>query len=147
MSVPADKLMLAILASSQMVGLQTTLLQEYSPTLRITPPWGKSDPLILIIGMLPRLLRKTQAGRNMWQHMCSIDSPEFKDALLIARAKKESEQTSKEYKILSCALKHKKAQAHTSKPAPFVIQLGVMTYLFWLMTTEPFSFTHLHSIH
>ena len=76
--------------------------------------------------MSPRLLGKTQAGRNTWQHMCSIDSPEFKDAPLIARAKKWSEHTPEEHMILSHTLKHEKAQAHASKPTPFVIQPGIM---------------------
>ena len=75
------------------------------------------DLLISVTEMLPRLLRKTQAGNNTWQHMCSLDNPEFKDALLIARAKKGTKHTPKEHMILSCALKHKKAQAHASKPA------------------------------
>ena len=59
----------------------------------------------------------------MQQQACQIDSPEFKDALLIARAKKGSKHTPKEYMILLCALKHKKAQAHASKHAPFIILL------------------------
>ena len=122
MSVPPDELMPA---SSQVVGSQTTPLQEHPPTSRIAPLLGKGDPPISVTGMLPRLLRKTWAGRNMWQHMCSINSPEFKDALLIARAKKGSEHTPEEYMILSPALKHKKTQAHTSKPAPFMIQPGI----------------------
>ena len=71
----------------------------------------------------------------MWQHMCSIKSPEFKDALLIARAKKGSEYTPEEHTILLCALKHEKAQAHASKPAPFVIQLGIMKELTSMMQT------------
>ena len=71
----------------------------------------------------------------MWQHMCSIKSPEFKDALLIARAKKGSECTPEEHTILLCALKHEKAQAHASKPAPFVIQLGIMKELTSMMQT------------
>ena len=48
-------------------------------------------------------------GVNTWQHMCSLDSPEFKDALLIARAKKGSKHTPEEHTILSHALKHEKA--------------------------------------
>ena len=75
-------------SSSQAVGSQTSLLLGHPPTLRIAPPWRKGDPPILVTGMLPRLLRKTQASGNMWQHTCSIDSPEFKDALLVARAKR-----------------------------------------------------------
>ena len=125
MSVPADELMLTMLASSQAVGLQTTLLWEHPPTSRIAPPWGKGDPQISVSGMLPRLLRKTQAGGNMWQHTCSIDSPEFKDALLIARTNKGNKCTSEEHMILSHALKHEKAQARASKPAPFMIQPGI----------------------
>ena len=83
--------------------------------------------------MSPRLLGKTQAGRNTWQHTCSIDSPEFKDAPLIARAKKGSKRTPEEHMILSHALKHEKAQAHASKPAPFVIQPGIMKELTSMM--------------
>ena len=97
----------------------------HPPTSRIAPPWGKGDPPISVTGMLPRLLGKTRAGGNMWQHMCSLDSPEFKDALLIARAKKGSEHTPDEHMILSRALKHEKAQAHASKPAPFIIPPGI----------------------
>ena len=62
----------------------------------------------------------------MWQHMCPIESPEFKDALLIARAKKGSECTPEEHTIVLHALKYEKAQAHASKPAPFVILQGIM---------------------
>ena len=62
----------------------------------------------------------------MWQHMCSLDSPEFKDALLIARAKKGSKRTPEE---------HKKAQAHASRPAPFVILPGIMKELTSMMQT------------
>ena len=81
-----------MLASASAPGVEplATPPVGHPPTSRITPPWGKGDPLILVTGMLPRLLRKTQAGGNMWQHTCSIDSPEFKDTLLIARAKKGS---------------------------------------------------------
>ena len=61
----------------------------------------------------------------MWQHMCSLDSPEFKDTLLIARAKKGSEHTPEEHTIILYALKHEKAQAHAAKPAPFTIQPGI----------------------
>ena len=80
----------------------------------------------------------------MWQHTCSIDSPEFKDTLLIARAKKGSKCTPEEHMILSCALKHKilshalkhkKAQAHASKPAPFMIQPGITKELTSMMQT------------
>ena len=90
MSVPVDEQMPMMLASalSQAVGPQATPLMGHPPTSRIAPPWGKGDPPILVTRMLPRPLGKTQAGGNMWQHTCSIDSPEFKDALLIARAKK-----------------------------------------------------------
>ena len=71
----------------------------------------------------------------MWQHTCSIKSPEFKDALLIARAKKGSKHTPEEHTILSRALKHEKAQAHASKPAPFLIQSGIMKVLTSMMQT------------
>ena len=67
--------------------------------------------------------------------MCSLDSPEFKDTLLIARAKKGSERTPEEHMILLCALKHKKAQAHASKPAPFVIPPGIAKELTSMMQT------------
>ena len=67
--------------------------------------------------------------------MCSLDSPEFKDTLLIARAKKGSECTPEEHTILSHALKHEKAQAHASKPAPFMIQPGIMKELTTMMQT------------
>ena len=50
----------------------------------------------------------------MWQHTCSLESPEFKDALLIARAKKGTEHTPEEHTIISHALKHEKAQARAS---------------------------------
>ena len=133
--VPADEQMLAMPASSQAVGSQTTPLQEHPPMSRITPLWGKGDPPILVTGMLPRLLGKTQAGNNMWQHMCSIDSPEFKDALLIARAKKGSKHTSKEHTLLLHALKHEKAQACASKPTPFMIQPGITKELTSMMQT------------
>ena len=70
MSVLADEQMLMMLASSlQAVGSQTTLPLVSPPTSRITHPWGKGDPPILVTGVLPRPLRKTQAGGNMWQHM------------------------------------------------------------------------------
>ena len=91
-SVLADEPMQMMPASSsQVVGSQTTLPLVHPPTSRITPPWGKGEPPISVTGVLPRLLRKTRAGRNMWQHMCSLKSPEFKDALLIAKAKKGME--------------------------------------------------------
>ena len=123
--VLADEPMPMILASSsQAVGSQTTLPQVNPPTSRIAPPWGKGDPPISVTGVLPRPLGKTGAGRNMWQHTCSLKSPEFKDALLIARAKKGTRRTLEEHTIISHALKHEKAQAHASQPAPFVIQPG-----------------------
>ena len=75
------------------------------------------DPPISVTGVLPRPLGKTRAGRSMWQHMWSLESPEFKDALLIARAKKGTERTPEEHTIISCALKHKKAKAHALRPA------------------------------
>ena len=113
MSVLADELMPMMPAlSSQAVGAQTTLPLVNPPTSRIAPLWGKGDPSISVTGVLPRLLRKTQAGRSMWQHTCSLESPEFKDALLIARAKKGTECTPEEHTIILHALKHKKAQAH-----------------------------------
>ena len=59
MSVPADELMPESPASSQVVGSQTTLLQEHLPMSRIVPPWGKGDPPISVTEMLPRLLGKT----------------------------------------------------------------------------------------
>ena len=112
-SVLADEQRPMMLASLlQAVGSQTTLPLVHPPTSRIAPPWGKGDPPISVTGMLPRPLRKTQAGRNMWQHMCSLKSPEFKGTLLIARAKKGTECTPEE---------HKKAQAHASRPTPFMI--------------------------
>ena len=127
MLVLVDEQMLMMLASSssQTVGSQTTLPLGHPPTSRIAPLWGKGDPPISVTGMLPRPLGKTQASGNMWQHMCSIESPEFKDTLLIARAKKGNKCTLEEHMILLCALKHKKAQACTSKPAPFMIQSGI----------------------
>ena len=135
-SVLADKLMLMMPASSsQAVGSQTTLSQVNPPTSRITPPWGKGDPPISVTGVLPRPLGKTRAGRNMWQHMCSLESPEFKDALLIARAKKGTEHTPEEHMIILHALKHKKAQACASQPAPFVIQPGIVKELTSMMQT------------
>ena len=71
----------------------------------------------------------------MWQHMCSLDSPEFKDALLIARAKKGSKCIPEEHMILSHALKHEKAQAHASQPAPFMIPPGIAKELTSMMQT------------
>ena len=113
--VLADKPMPMMPASSsQAVGSQTTLPQVNPPTSRIAPPWGKGDPPILVTGVLPRPLGKTRAGGNTWQHTCSLESPEFKDALLIARAKKGTEHTPEEHMIISHALKHEKAQACAS---------------------------------
>ena len=110
--VLADELMLMMLASlSQAVGSQTTLPLVHPPTLRIAPPWGKGDPPISVTGVLLRPLGKTRAGRNMWQHTCSLKNLEFKDSLLIARAKKGTERTPEEHMIISHALKHEKAQA------------------------------------
>ena len=74
----------------------------------------------------------------MWQHMCSLEKPEFKDTLLIARAKKGSECTPEEHAVISHALKHEKAQARASRPAPTVIPSGITKELtsmmqIWLM--------------
>ena len=115
MSVLADEPMPMIPASlSQAVGSQTTLPLVHPPTSRIISPWGKGDPSISVTGVLPRLLGKTQAGGNMWKHMWSLKSPEFKDILLIARAKKGMERTPEEHTIILCALMHKKVQARAS---------------------------------
>ena len=122
-------------SSSQAVGSETPLPQVNPPTLRITPPWGRGDPPISVTGVLPRPLGKTRAGRNTWQHMCSLESPEFKDALLIAMAKKGTERTPEEHMIISRALKYEKAQAHASRPAPFVIQPGIAKELTSMMQT------------
>ena len=62
-------------------------------------------------------LIKTQAGGNTWQHMCSLESPEFKDVLLIARAKKGTKHTPEEHTMISRALKHELVLSHTSKHA------------------------------
>ena len=67
--------------------------------------------------------------------MCSLESPEFKDALLIAREKKGTECTPEEHVIISCALKHEKAQAHASQPAPFMIPSGITKELTSMMQT------------
>ena len=80
--VLADEQMLMMPASSlQAVGSQTTLPLVNPPTLRIAPLWGKGDPPILVTGVLPRLLGKTQAGRNTWQHtvreLCSLYGDSF----------------------------------------------------------------------
>ena len=115
MSVLADEQMPMMPASLlQVVGSQTTLPLVNPLTSRIAPPWGKGDPPILVTGVLPRLLGKTRAGWNTWQHMCSLESPEFKDAWLIAREKKGTECTPEEHTIILRALKHEKAQAHAS---------------------------------
>ena len=126
-SVLADEQMPMMPASpSQAVGSQTTLPLGHPPTSRIAPPWGKGDPPISVTGVLPRPLGKTRAGGNTWQHMCSLESPEFKDALLIARAKKGTKCTPEE---------HEKAQAHASQPSPFMIQPGIMKELTSMMQT------------
>ena len=114
-SVLADKLMpMMLVLSSQVVGSQTSLPLVNPPTSRMAPPWGKDDPPISVTGVLPRPLGKTQAGGNTRQHTCSLESPEFKDTLLIAREKKGTERTPEEHTIISCVLKHEKAQAHAS---------------------------------
>ena len=105
------------------------------PTSRIAPLWGKGDPPILVTGVLPRPLRETQAGGNTWQHTCSLESPEFKDALLIARTKKGTERTPDEHTIILRALKHEKPQARASQPTPFVIQPGLVKELASMMQT------------
>ena len=71
----------------------------------------------------------------MWQHTCSLESPEFKEALLIARAKNGTEHTPEEYTIILRALKHEKAQAHAARPAPFVIPPGIMKELTSMIQT------------
>ena len=58
--------------------------------------------------------------------MCSLESPEFKDILLIARAKKGTERTPEE---------HKKAQARASQPTLFVIPSGIAKELTSMMQT------------
>ena len=133
-SVPTDEQMSMMPASSsQAVGSQTTLPLVSPPTLRIAPLWGKGDPPISVTGVLPRPLRKTRAGRNMWQYTCFLESPEFKDALLVARAKKEC--TPEEHTIILRVLKHKKAQACASQPTPFVVQPGIAKELTSMMQT------------
>ena len=67
--------------------------------------------------------------------MCSLESPEFKDTLLIARAKKGTEHTPEEHMMISCALKHEKAQARASRPTPFVIPPGIMKELTSMVQT------------
>ena len=58
--VLADEPMPMMPASlSQAVGSQTTLPLVHPPTSRITPPWGKGDPPILVTGVLPKPLGKT----------------------------------------------------------------------------------------
>ena len=69
----------------------------------------------------------------MWQHTCSLESPEFKDALLIARAKKGTKRTPEEHTIISRALKHEKAQVRAVRPAPFVILPGIAKELTSMM--------------
>ena len=71
----------------------------------------------------------------MWQHTCSLESPEFKDTLLIARAKKGTKRTPEEHTIISRALKHEKAQACASQPALFVIPPGTAKELTSIMQT------------
>ena len=135
-SVLADEWMPMMPVSlSQAVGSQITLPRVNPPTSRIAPPWGKGDPPISVTGVLPRLLGKTRAGRSTWQHMCSLESSEFKDTLLIARAKKGTEHTPEEHTIISCALKHEKAQARASQPAAFVIPPGIAKELTSMMQT------------
>ena len=71
----------------------------------------------------------------MWQHTCSLESPEFKDTLLITREKKGTKHTPEEHMIISHALKYKKAQAHASRPPPFMIQPGIAKELTSMMQT------------
>jgi hypothetical protein len=130
-----ETMLMMPVASSSAVGSQTLLPQGNPPTSRIAPPWGKGDPPISVTGVLPRPLGKTRAGGNTWQHTCSLESPEFKDALLIARAKKGNKRTPEEHTILSRALKHKKAHARASKPASFVIPKGIAKELTSIMQT------------
>ena len=120
---------------SQAVGSQITLPQVNPPTSRIAPPWGKGDPPISVTGVLPRPLGKTRAGGSTWQHTCSLESPEFKDTLLIARAKKGTGHTPEEHMIILCALKHEKAQARAARPTPFAIPPGIMKELTSIMQT------------
>ena len=67
--------------------------------------------------------------------MCSLESPEFKDTLLIARAKKGTKCTPEEHTIILCALKHEKAQACASRPTPFVIPPGIAKEFTSMMQT------------
>ena len=66
MSVLVDEQMpmMPASASTPVVGRQATPLPGHPPTLRIAPPWEKGDSPILVTGMLPRPLGKTQAGGN-----------------------------------------------------------------------------------
>ena len=48
-----------VLADKLMLMMPASLPQVNPPTSRITPPWGKGDPPILVTGVLPRPLRKT----------------------------------------------------------------------------------------
>ena len=67
--------------------------------------------------------------------MRSLESPEFKDALLLAKTKKGTKHTPEEHTIISCALKHEKAQARALRPVPFVIPGGIMKELTSMMQT------------
>ena len=62
--------------------------------------------------------------------MTLVRNPEIR-----ARAKKWNKHTPEEHMILLHALKHKKAQACASKPAPFVIQPGIAKELTSMMQT------------
>ena len=104
-------------------------------TSRMAPQWGKGDPPMSITGKLPRPLGKTRAGLSKWQHTCEVNSPEFQDALLVARAKKGSERTPEEHTILSRALKQEKARARALKPAAFIIPPGIASELTSMMQT------------
>ena len=64
-----------------------------------------------------------------------LESPEFKDALLIARAKKGTKHIPEEHMIISCALKQEKAQARASRPTPFMIPSGIRKELTSMMQT------------
>ena len=67
----------------------------------------------------------------MWQHTCSLESPEFKDTLLIARAKKGTERTPEEHTIISHALKHKAACPPAVRQEPDNT-LNLLDIDFWL---------------
>ena len=87
----------------------------------------------------------------MWQHMCSLNSPELMDTLVIARAIKgrehtPEEHTPEEHTILSHALKHKKAQAHASRPAPFVIPLSGDNLFSTPKTSQSFANSNLRHL-